>query len=149
MKPKLLDLFSGAGGATRGYQLAGFYVTGVDIAPQPRYVGEVFVQGDALEYLAAHGHEFDAIHASPPCQSYSTLEAVNRGAAYAEKYPKLVLPLRELLQGIGKPYVIENVPGAGLHTSDDDLGGRQSARAGSRNDGPQSGPFGTRPAANF
>jgi DNA (cytosine-5)-methyltransferase 1 len=33
-KPKLLDLYCGAGGASKGYQRAGFYVVGVDINPQ-------------------------------------------------------------------------------------------------------------------
>ena len=55
-----------------GYHRAGFEVVGVDIAHQSRYPFQ-FVQGDALEYLEAHGHEFDAIHASPPCQGYSHL----------------------------------------------------------------------------
>jgi DNA (cytosine-5)-methyltransferase 1 len=48
---RLLDLFCGAGGATRGYQLAGFHVRGVDHKPQPRYCGEEFVLSDALDYL--------------------------------------------------------------------------------------------------
>ncbi len=34
MKPRLLDLFSGAGGSAMGYHRAGFEVVGVDIAPQ-------------------------------------------------------------------------------------------------------------------
>ncbi len=66
--PKLLDLYGGAGGAGRGYMDAGFDVTGVDIEPQPDYPG-TFILGDALAYLAAHGHEYDAIHASPPLPS--------------------------------------------------------------------------------
>lgn len=43
---KLLDLFCGAGGAARGYQLAGFHVTGVDMVNQPRYAGDEFVQSN-------------------------------------------------------------------------------------------------------
>lgn len=74
MRPKLLDLFCGAGGASAGYHRAGFDVTGVDVKPQPRYPFR-FVRGDALEYLAAHGHEFDAVAASPPCFDWSTLAA--------------------------------------------------------------------------
>lgn len=62
-KPRLLDLFCGAGGSTRGYQLAGFYVVGVDIKPQPNYCGDEFYQADALNYPL---EGFDAYHASPP-----------------------------------------------------------------------------------
>jgi DNA (cytosine-5)-methyltransferase 1 len=66
VRPRLLDLFCCAGGAGEGYRRAGFDVTGVDIKAQPNNPHR-FVQGDALEYLAAHGQDYDAIHASPPC----------------------------------------------------------------------------------
>jgi DNA (cytosine-5)-methyltransferase 1 len=109
VKPSLLDLFCGAGGATRGYQLAGFYVVGVDIRSQPRYIGGEFHQADALEYLDAHGHEFDAIHASPPCQGYGQeVRNLSRAA------PLLIEPVRKALVAAGRPYAIENVPGAPL-----------------------------------
>ena len=107
---KLLDLFCGAGGAARGYQLAGFHVTGVDHKPQPRYIGEEFVQADALEYLAEHGHDYDAIHASPPCQGYSIMH--NLPWLRGRDYPLLILPTIEMLEALGKPYVVENVMGA-------------------------------------
>lgn len=106
---KLLDCFSGAGGAARGYQLAGFHVTGVDIVAQPRYAGDVFIQGDALEYLAAHGHEYDAIHASPPCQAFTALRSI-----HGKTYKDFIPATRLLLDEIGKPYIIENVAGAPL-----------------------------------
>lgn len=111
-RPRLLDLFCCAGGAAMGYYRAGFDVVGVDIAPQPRYPFE-FHQADALEYLAEHGYEFDAIHASPPCQAYSMAGQQWRSAG--KVYADLVQPTRELLDKIGKPYVIENVPGSPLH----------------------------------
>lgn len=94
-----------------GYHRAGFDVVGVDIAPQPRYPFE-FHQADALEYLAEHGHEFNAIHASPPCQAYSMASSQWRIAG--KEYPDLVGPTRDLLREIRKPYVIENVPGSPL-----------------------------------
>ena len=105
---RLLDLFCGAGGAARGYQRAGFYVVGVDHKPQPRYVGDEFVQGDALEYVIEHGAEYDVIHASPPCQRYSQATPVD----CKEKHPDLIGVVQEALRIIGKPYIIENVSGA-------------------------------------
>lgn len=108
-KPRLLDLFCGAGGAGMGYHRAGFDVTGVDIKPMPRYPFP-FIQADALEYLAEHGHEYDAIHASPPCQAYSMANNIHGRT----DHPDLVGITRELLIAADKPYVIENVPGAPL-----------------------------------
>ena len=110
MKLKLLDLFCCAGGAGMGYHRAGFDVVGVDIALQPRYPFE-FHQADALEYLSAHGREFDAIHASPPCQRYSTMTN-GRWQDRVNDHPDLIAPVRELLRAMGKPYIIENVGGA-------------------------------------
>lgn len=108
-KQRLLDLFSGSGGAARGYQMAGFHVTGIDIKKMPRYAGDVFIQADALEYVAEHGHEFDAIHASPPCQGYSVTNNI-----WGNDHPMLIEATRKALIATGKPYVIENVPGAPL-----------------------------------
>lgn len=108
-KPRLLDLFCGAGGAARGYQMAGFYVVGVDIKPQRHYIGEHFVLGDALEYCREHGAEFDVIHASPPCQQHSTLRAIHH-----REYACYIVASRDLLGAIGNPWVIENVSGAPL-----------------------------------
>ena len=107
---KLLDLFCGAGGVAMGYHRAGFdEIVGVDIAAQLRYPFE-FVQADALEYLAEHGHDYDAIHASPPCQGYSIMH--NLPWLRGREYPLLILPTIEMLEGLGKPYVVENVMGA-------------------------------------
>src|SRR5262245_9177699 len=101
---KLLDLFCGAGGASMGYHRAGFEVTGVDIAPQKNYPF-AFVQADALEYLADCGKDFDLIHASPPCQRYTTLQG-----RWKRERPDLVPSTRAALQASNRPYVIENVP---------------------------------------
>ena len=110
-RPRALDLYCCAGGATRGLQLAGFHVTGVDIAPQPNYCGDRFIQGDALEYLrTADLSEYDLIWSSPPCQAYTVL----RHAPGEHRDADLVAPTRAALKGTGKPYVIENVKGAPL-----------------------------------
>lgn len=104
-RPRLLDLFSGAGGAARGYQLAGFHVTGVDINPQPRYAGDEFVLADAMTFPL---DGFDAIHASPPCQDHSSLASVagEHGTGW------MLRAALERLRSAGLPYVVENVLGA-------------------------------------
>lgn len=108
-RPILLDTYCGAGGCTKGYQRAGFYVVGVDNRPQPHYCGDEFHRGDAIEFIGQHGHEFDVIHASPPCQAYSTTKSLHK-----KDHPDLVAPTRDVLQTTGRSYVIENVPGAPL-----------------------------------
>jgi len=108
---KLLDLYCCQGGATRGYQQAGFTVTGVDLDPQPRYIGDEFWQADAIGFLTIHADwiraEVDFIHASPPCQFDSDCQRI-RG----NEHPDLIEPTREALDELGVPYVIENVRGA-------------------------------------
>lgn len=109
VKPLLLDLFCGAGGAGMGYHRAGFEVVGVDINPQPNYPFE-FIQFDALKLLPNIGKDFRAIHASPPCQFYSGMSVCRPGLS--DDYPDLIGPTRELLIETGVPWVIENVRGA-------------------------------------
>jgi DNA (cytosine-5)-methyltransferase 1 len=119
-RPKLLDLFCGAGGAGMGYHRAGFDVVGVDINPQPHYPFE-FHQADAMRVLSditLSGSDrvlgrFDAIHASPPCQGYSRMRHLPW--LKGKVYPLLIAPVRERLQAIGVPWVIENVEDAPLH----------------------------------
>lgn len=108
-RPKLLDLFCLAGGATRGYQMAGFHVTGVDIVASPNYCGDEFHQADALTFPL---DGFDAIHASPPCQGYSRMRHLPW--LKDREYPLLIDPVRERLQEWGGPWVIENVEDAPL-----------------------------------
>jgi DNA (cytosine-5)-methyltransferase 1 len=106
-----LDLYCGAGGATRGLQQAGFRVVGADLRTQPDYCGDVFVQADALEYLkTANLSQFDFIWASPPCQKFTAL----RHAPGTKTHLDLIAPTRALLERSGKPYCIENVVGAPL-----------------------------------
>src|SRR5580658_6025519 len=110
MKLQLLDLFCCAGGVAVGYSRSGFEVVGVDIEPQPNFPFS-FVQADALTLPMEFLKSFDAIHASPPCQSYSDLAKRN---GHADEWPRLIEPVREMLIETGKPYVIENVDGAPL-----------------------------------
>ncbi len=107
-RPLLLDLFCGAGGAAMGYHRAGFDVVGVDIAPQKRFPFH-FIKADALAFVVEHGWEFDAIHASPPCQRYTKARKLQGNV-----HPDLVAPTRDALIASGKLWVIENVPGAPL-----------------------------------
>jgi DNA (cytosine-5)-methyltransferase 1 len=107
-RPRLIDLFCGAGGCSVGYHRAGFDVVGVDLHPQPNYPFE-FHQADALEFPL---DGFDAIHASPVCYLWSKMRDCRPGSKVDQ--PDLITPLRPRLQAAGVPYVIENVPGAPL-----------------------------------
>ena len=111
MMPRLLDLFCGEGGAAMGYHRAGFEVVGVDTsaARLKHYPFEAH-QGDAIGFVLEHGHEFDAIHASPTCTGYSrgTAAVPDRVA----RYDRLIPATREALETTGLPYVIENVADA-------------------------------------
>lgn len=126
-RPKILDLYCSAGGAAMGYHRAGFDVYGADIEPQPHFPF-AFHQGDAIVILAnlLRGRsiqfrhvdgtiealslaDFDAIHASPPCQAYSITKHTHKNS-----HPELVPPTRWLLRKTALPFIIENVPGAPL-----------------------------------
>lgn len=110
-KPRLLDLFCGAGGAAMGYHRAGFDVVGVDIKPQKHYPFE-FHQIDAMTLEPWWLQQFDAIHASPPCQHYSVMRHLPwlKDKEYWDSIP----PTRKLLIAAGRPWVMENVTGAKL-----------------------------------
>lgn len=110
MRPRLLDLFAGAGGCSVGYERAGFEVVGVDNEPHPDYPFR-FVLADALDVLSDGEflNTFDVVHASPPCQAYSDLHHLSDAA-----HPDLVAPVRDALRAWGGLYVIENVEGSPL-----------------------------------
>ena len=104
-KPRALDLFCCEGGASTGLVQAGFDVVGVDIRPQRRYPYE-FVLADALGPECPSLDDFDLIWASPPCQAYSI------ATPDKSRHPDLLPAVRDMLKASGKPYIIENVPGA-------------------------------------
>lgn len=110
-KPKCLDLYCGGGGASYGFEQAGFDVTGIDLYPQPRYKGN-FIQADAIEYLLEYGHLYDFIHASPPCQEYT--QATKQFRMLGKTYPTLVEATRAAFIKVGRPCSMENVVGSPL-----------------------------------
>lgn len=120
MKPRLLDLFCGAGGAAMGYARAGFEVVGVDIAPQPHYPFE-FHQADAFHALGSGWlgtscwwpTDFDVIHASPPCQDHSSLRSLSgvHGTAW------MLGDVIDVLRGTKASWVVENVARAHMPNS--------------------------------
>lgn len=126
-RPRLLDLFCCGGGAGEGYRRAGFDVYGIDNDPKTLKVNPMpWLVADAMLSLSTllEGHTIGpfsdgrvlslrnivAIHGSPPCQGYSIMN--NLPWIRSRTYPLLILPLRELLEQTGKPYIIENVAGA-------------------------------------
>ena len=117
MKPLAIDLFCGAGGAGMGLHRAGFDVIGVDIKPQPRYPFP-FIRGDALNPpLDLRRAAF--IWASPICQAHTSMRGMWNGREKRglEPHQDLIPQTRALLIGSGRPYCIENVPGAPLRAT--------------------------------
>jgi DNA (cytosine-5)-methyltransferase 1 len=113
---KLLDLFCGGGGASAGYYLAGYEVTGVDLKPQPDYPF-TFIQANAIKILADKEFlsQFDVIHASPPCQIFTRARHLMKAQGNTTDAPDLVAAVRAALQAWGGIYVIENVPDAPMN----------------------------------
>jgi DNA (cytosine-5)-methyltransferase 1 len=111
---KLLDLFCGAGGASMGYAMAGFEVTGIDVKHGRRYPF-TYIRGDVRDYLQKDFlNQFDVIAASPPCQTHSSTKHLRVAQGKSTDKIDMIPEVREALIASGKPYVIENVPGAPL-----------------------------------
>jgi hypothetical protein len=115
-RPRVLDLFSCAGGAAMGYHRAGFEIYGCDIADRPRYPF-AYHRGDALAYLAdlittGAIERYTLVHASPPCQAGCALTVgTNASQGWGGTHTDLVAVTRELLDATGLPYVIEQPNG--------------------------------------
>ncbi len=102
---KLLDLFSCEGVGALGYARAGFEVVAVDLRPMPANPFDFYL-ADALGVLTDPTlHErFDAIHASPPCQSETSLRHLS-----GNEHPNLLGPTLEALRAQPLPWIVENV----------------------------------------
>lgn len=114
MRPRLLDAFCCSGSASVGYDRAGFDVVGVDIEVQQNYPYEGYC-GDAIEFIYRYGYQFDAIHASPPCQAATALTTgtnAKKNTRQGVQHPQLIPATRTALEATGRPFVIENVAGA-------------------------------------
>lgn len=108
---RLLETHACQGGATAGYRQARWRVTVVDIDKRhAKYNPGELIVADAATYIREHGHEYDAVHTSPPCQWYTRGNAPRRGTE--TKWERTIPTIREACEATGKPYVIENVKDA-------------------------------------
>lgn len=112
---QLLDLFCCEGGASQGYLDSGLeLLAGIDNDPKRISVYNTrFGVGHEMtweEGLEKFGDQANLIHASPPCQRFSSQ---SRDRAKAERlWDNLIPAVHARLRELGKPYVIENVAGA-------------------------------------
>tara|TARA_R110000868_G_scaffold29514_8_gene109805 strand:+ start:1244 stop:1879 length:636 start_codon:yes stop_codon:yes gene_type:complete len=110
---RLLDIFCGAGGASKGYDMAGFDVTGIDLKSGKRYPF-TYIKKDFKTLTVEDLQDYDVIHASPPCQTFSITKNLRIAQNKKTNKEDLLDVTRQLLIDSGKPYVLENVPGAPL-----------------------------------
>ena len=110
-RPKLLDAYCCAGGASMGYHRAGFHVEGVELYPRDDYPFRQHA-GDAIEFIRDTAGDYDAYAASPPCQKHTTLTKGNEARGWTNDHVDLIAATRDALEETGKPYIIENVAGA-------------------------------------
>lgn len=91
--------------------MAGFYVVGVDINPQPRYCGDEFYQADAMTFPV---EGFDFAWASTPCEQFSIhgMKCFHPNPKYPCEGIRLFNGTRERLEESGIDYVMENVRSA-------------------------------------
>jgi DNA (cytosine-5)-methyltransferase 1 len=109
VRPRLLDVCCKQGGASAGYAAAGFEVYGIDRQNQPRYP-YTFHRMDLRDlHPRTLCLDFDALHFSPPCQSHSNAQRIQ-----GREHEDFIAECREIGDGSGLPYVIENVEGAPL-----------------------------------
>ena len=109
-RPRILDAFCGEGGAGMGYHRAGFDVVGVDLSAKAlrRYPFPA-VRADAMWFVREHGHQFDAVHLSPPCDRHNDL-----AHQWKRGHPDLIPAARAAAEASGRPWIMENVEGAPL-----------------------------------
>lgn len=108
MKPRALDLFCCAGGASVGLHRAGFDVVGVDIEYHKNYPFPVIVVDALTIHKIIDFSAFDLVWASPPCQKYSWATPKR----CRDNHPDLIEPTRQLLamaELAGCKTVMENV----------------------------------------
>lgn len=109
-KGKILELFCGLGGWSKGFAELGYHCTGIDI----KNLGYPynFIKADLYDWEPKE--PYDIVLASPPCTEFSVLKNVNHGNADERMGLDLVYRTFELIDKIKpKYYVIENVPGLG------------------------------------
>lgn len=129
-KPKVLDLFSGAGGIAEGFRNAGFQIVGgIDSwAPAVETFAKNFpkaagIEADlrnvkAADVTAKIDSRIDIIVGGPSCQGFSTSGGLSRATGRDSDDPrnKLFLNYVDLVEDLKPSWIVfENVPGLLLY----------------------------------